>query len=136
MEKEITPIVSPEELAVFKKMRQQIVASAVARILKTTEFQSAMGEKSEEILLSGMTFTAQTLESIMAVSLPDIVHQQLAWGNDYLPRMGISSKMVLRNFEIFAEAMEELIPHDTHPGLAAWMQKVIAKQREFVDNSD
>ncbi len=131
MEKPAIPTVSPEEMADFKKSRQRIVENAVVKVLKNQEFQKIFGDKSEDVLRSGLNFTAETLESIMAVSLPEIITQQLSWGNDYLPGIGIPAEMVLHNFEFFAESMQEILPGESHPALAVWMQMVIEKQRDF-----
>ena len=126
---------SPDSLAAFRKMREEIIQQSTALILKTGEFQQIFGENAHEIVLNGLTFTAKTLEAIMAVSSEEIMVQQLAWGKDYLSGVGISPQTVLYTFEVFAQAMQEKLPPDQHPGLAEWMKLMIARQREMCDAS-
>jgi hypothetical protein len=125
--------VSPDELQALKKSRKSIIEGTVARMLADPDFLKIFGDQSEEKALSGITFTAETFETIMGIGAPDMVGQQLSWGKDYLPSVGISVEMVLRNFELFSEVMQEKLPSTQYPGLANWMHFIISKQREIIN---
>jgi hypothetical protein len=73
------PAVTPEELTAYKKAMPAIIHQTAARILKELDYNALFGKKAEETVLSGIKFTARTFESIMAVTTPSIIDQQLAW---------------------------------------------------------
>ena len=120
-----------EEIDEFKKRQNGIIDKAVEKIMQTHNLEH-LGEKARDTMQSGMKFTVETLASIMSVSLPEMVDQQLSWGNDYLPTVGITPEMVLKNFEIITEVTEELIDKQNYPGVFAWLELVIKKQREMI----
>jgi len=127
------PTVSPDVIKAFGKNRFALVQKAVAKILEYQDWQSILGPKAEDILTSGMSFTAETMEAIMAMSSPEIIDQQVSWGKDYLTGVGITADMVLKNMEILAEVTTETFPEDKYAGLANWMKIMIAKQRKALD---
>lgn len=132
MNTDLISAVSPEELAAFRKERQAILDKAVAVILQNKECQEVLGPNAHEIISSGMSFTAHTIESIMTVAVPEMVSQQLAWGNEYLPGVGISPEMILHNFEILALTTQEILPPEDYPALTKWMRLLVEKQKERV----
>lgn len=123
--------VTTEEISEFNRLQNTIIENAVEKILKVHKPDHLDGNI-KETMQSGMRFTVETLASIMSVSIPEMIDQQLLWGKDYLPTVGISIDMVLRNFEIIAEATGELMPKKDYPGIYAWLEMVIAKQREMI----
>lgn len=124
------PKVPPEELAEFNKQQPNIIEKSVEKILKVHNLDK-FGDKAKDTMQSGMKFTVETLASIMSVSIPNMVDQQLSWGKDYLPTVGISTAMVLRNFEIIKEATKELMSENDNPEIFAWLEFIITKQREI-----
>ncbi len=127
------PTVSPDVIKAFGKNRFALVQKAVAKILDYQDWQSVLGPRAEDILTSGMSFTAETMEAIMAMSSPEIIDQQVSWGKDYLTGVGITADMVLKNMEILAEVTTETFPEDKYAGLANWMKIMIAKQRKALE---
>ena len=132
MESKPLPLVPPETLLVYKNKRPMLVQQAVAQILKYQDWQTILGPNAEDILTSGMSFTAETLESIMAVSTPAIIDQQVSWGKDYLTGVGIAPQMVLKNLEILADVLNDTLPRTEYPELSEWMQMMIDQQRKLI----
>lgn len=122
---------SIEEIDEFKKHHNVIIDKTVDKIMQVHNLDH-MGEKARDTMRSGMKFTVETLASIMSVALPDMVDQQLSWGNDYLPTVGVTPEMVLKNFEIIAETTGEILSKKDFPGVFAWLELVIKKQREMI----
>ncbi|HSM26123.1 MAG TPA: hypothetical protein VK856_14760 [Anaerolineaceae bacterium] len=120
-----------EEIDEFKKHQNAIIDKAVDKIMQVHNLEH-LGEKARDTMQSGMKFTVETLASIMTVSLPEMIDQQLSWGNDYLPSVGITPQMILTNFEIIKEATGELIANQDYPGVFSWLDLVIKKQREMI----
>ena len=129
------PTVSPDVIKAFGKKRYALVQKAVAKILDYQDWQPILGPNAEDILTSGMSFTAETMEAIMAMSSPAIIDQQVSWGKDYLTGVGITADMVLKNMEILAEVTAETFPENTYPGLVNWMQIMIEKQRKALEKA-
>lgn len=122
--------VTSEEIAEFNKNQDNIINRAVEKIFEIHNLDH-FGEKSKDTMQSGMQFTIQTLSSIMSVAIPEMIEQQLAWGKDYLPTVGISTDMVLKNFELIREATAEFLSENKFPGIFTWLDFVISKQQEI-----
>ena len=130
----VIPTLSSQDLAAFQQTRQMMIDQVVNAILQKGEFQKIYGDRSREIVLSGMTFTARTLEAIMTVSSLDMITQQLIWAKGYLTGQGISLETILHNFELFADVIRETLPPEKYPALTAWMQLLISEQQKIVSN--
>ena len=129
------PNISSVEIAAFKAKKNLIVEQTYKKVLSIFDFENLLGKNYEELVRNGIINSAKTFETVMTVSFPELMDQQLTWGKEYFPNIGIPSEIVLKELEILAEETEKLLPGAKYPGLSSWMQMMIKMQRKAVEET-
>ncbi len=122
-------------LKAFQQARWRIIQYATARALTYDNEVAPLGSRAEQIIAAGFEFTTRMLETAMALQHPTLLEQQLAWGNQRQPHDGVTSAHLLSRFQLYAEAVNAVLPTDHAAAVNQYVHWMIARQQEFVDQS-
>ncbi len=126
------PSVSPDALSAFRDAREAIIREVVARSLAREEEVVHHGDEAERLIASGIEFTTRMLDAAMAVGEVSLLEDQLVWAMDRLPHEQVSPDHVLHRFQIYAEAVRELLPGEYAAQVNRFLEWMIVRQQELV----
>jgi len=128
---ELKPI-SPQALAAFKKHRLNIIQMVVTRSMKNMDEVPQHGDKTEELLTTGLDFTTQALEVSMQLGNIDIFEIQLQWALDRLPHVGVQPQHLLSLFKILAEVIQSILPAQVTREVYPFVTWLINRENELI----
>lgn len=127
--------VSSETIAVFQRSSQKIINQVVELSLEREDDVVQHGEKAEEIIKAGIEFTTKMLESAMAMGEVLLLEDELQWAKDRLPHDKVNMEHVLERFKIYRDVVDELLPEDNAIEVNSYLNWMIQRQKEIIEDS-
>lgn len=128
--------VSQETLSIFDNVVSSVEDDVVNQCLADGILQRIMGAEACNIIKNGLGFVSKMLRAMMAFGAENIIDDQLKWAETRLPVNGISTKMVLDNFERYTKALEIKLPAEAFKEVQPYLAGMIRKQKIIVGNHD
>lgn len=128
--------IEPEELNMFREMKEEIIALAVARSLLREEEIQHHGEDARQIITEGFVYTFKMLDAAMAVEEIAIIEEQLSWALKRLPHDNVNPVFILNRFKLFYDVVDELMPAEKSTGIKHYIRWMIARMQELLSDTD
>lgn len=126
---EALPPVSALALAHFENVRPEIEEEVALLCLAQDTPQKTMGEDAATMIRTGLGFVSKMLRAAMRFEAAQILHDELSWGKTRLPVYGVSTKMILANFERYTLALERRLPPETFAEIKPYLDELLRRQR-------
>jgi len=104
--------VSQEAMNAYNKAKKQIESAVVERAMKDKKDIVQHGDKAEDILRSGISFTSEIMASAMTVGEPGLLKDQIEWSKSRLVHDGVDQEQIKKRFQYFIQEIERQLPQD------------------------
>lgn len=128
------PTPSAATRTAFRTHADQIIDRTVERSLAYPEEVQHHGDEAATLLKIGLTFTTDMLITLMETQAEELVDDQLQWALRRLPLDGVQPQHVLHRFELYREAVAEIMPEPHQSEVAAVVTWLIEKQRRVMSD--
>ncbi|WP_298819764.1 cobalamin B12-binding domain-containing protein [Chloroflexus sp.] len=118
---------SEEAFAALRAHRRQIINRATDLAL-----QHSPEERDPNIVTAGYEFVTRMLEAALAVERPELLDEQILWGNERQPRDGVLPEQILRRLEIYDSVIRQLLPAEIATIVGAYTNRMVALQRSLL----
>lgn len=126
--------VSPEAVEAFKKEQQNIINDAVAVSMKFKEDVEHHGEQAEQLIGTGLMFTAKMLEAILPTGQTVLLDDQLKWAVERLPHDGVQTTQIIKRLNYFSEALSKRIPPRLSEEIIPYIDYMIKRMEEITSS--
>ena len=125
------PAVSAAALTEFEENEYHIISKVVEKA--QTQISDSMPEGGSEVLRAGMEFTVSSFRNAMNLGELTILENQINWGMDRLPHDGVKPTNVYQNFQLMADAVDELLSPESAQQIRAYVDWCVAKIKEMLN---
>jgi len=101
--------VTPSALNSFRAAHDQILTETARRSAARPGAGDQPDPVSIETIKAGLQFTLRMLDAAMATDSVEILDDQLHWARNRLPHDNVSPALVLAEFELLAEVIEQCL---------------------------
>lgn len=122
---------SNEALAALRTRRRQIIDRATELALQHHTANQALDEHTAAIITAGYEFVTRMLEAALAVERPELLDEQILWGNQRQPHDGVLPEQMLRRLEIYDAVIRLLLPADLATLVGEYTNRMVALQRSL-----
>ncbi len=124
--------VSKSALTEYRKLLGQIIEEVVDSIVQDRNLEGD-GRDQIDLLPAGFEFTLKMLDGAASVGDLALLEDQLQWAVQRLPHQGILPEHLLNRFQLLEIIMEEVLSEGTWTEFHPYIQWMIARQRQLVD---
>ena len=124
------PAVPEDVLNAFRARREVIINAATRRAMQFAEEVEQHGEKAEELIQSGLTFTVKAIEAAMQTGNTGILDFQIPWGMDRLQHDQVQPGQVLHRFKIIKQVVTDMFDTQIAQHINPYIDHLIAQQEE------
>ena len=128
--------VSVEALAAFDAVRAAVEEAVLTQCLAEDAPESAMGPNAEAMIKTGLGFVSRMLRAAMSFSAGEILADEMEWGKTRLPAYGVSTQMVMKNFERYTKALSETLAEETFAEMRPYIENMLAGQRAITNHAE
>ncbi|WP_322513217.1 cobalamin B12-binding domain-containing protein [Chloroflexus sp.] len=122
---------SNEALPALQAYRRQIIDRATELALQH-QTALALGNRALEVIRAGYEFVTRMLEAALAAERPELLDEQIVWGNERQPHDGVLPEHMLRRLEIYDAVIRQCLPTDIAAVVGEYTSRMIALQRSLI----
>ncbi|WP_322488774.1 cobalamin B12-binding domain-containing protein [Chloroflexus sp.] len=123
---------SAETLPVLRARRRQIIDRATELALQHPTDTLTLGERAPEVIRAGYEFVTRMFETALAAGRPELLDEQILWGNERQPHDGVLPEHMLHRFEIYDAVLQQFLPAEIATIAREYTGRMIALQRSLV----
>lgn len=126
------PSRSAEALPALRARHRQIIERATELALQHPTDTLTLGECAPEVIRAGYEFVTRMLEAALAAGRPELLDEQILWGNERQPHDGVLPEHMLHRFEIYDAVLQQLLPAEIAAIVREYTGRMIALQRSLI----
>lgn len=121
-------------LHAVQTLHRQFIDRATTLALQHQDELQLLGAQAPTIIAAGYEFVTRTLEAALATGQPELLDEQIRWGNERQLYDGVMPEHILHRLEIYDAVVRELLPAEVVEIVTVYTERMIALQRSLVGN--